>query len=579
MGKARKLKVLFGTDHTKITSFEGYYGLVYARVSSKRQQIEGTGLESQEGRCRGELSRMEIPFERAFPDSYTGGGDFMKRPAMRELLGYIDTHPHKKFVVIFDDLKRFARDTEWHIKLRAAFKIREVVIKCLNFNFDESPEGIFAETVMAGQAELERHQNTRQVVQKQKARLEGGYYAFGSKRGYTQTKFAEHGMLAVPNSEGLEILKPALEGFASGIFLHKVDVCRYLVEKGFWTKQKPEKYIDKITAILKDPFYAGYIEYLAWDVVRRTGRHQGLISLDTFQLIQRRLNKIDYNKRTRVDTSPDFELRGLIVCDDCRGHLTAAYTSSRGKKHPYYLCHTKGCKSYGKGLKRKLVEDEFNKILKKTSLKKNVDLVLDKVFAKAWEAELKHFQEQEVVSHKLKQDLEDRISSLTTLMINTDKALLKKTFEQQLEKTAAELQNLATPSLDELDLSVPYRTALAKASGLLKNPYSIWQKLNVKEKQQLYYFIFEVKLPFSKFTGYRTTEIPTAIRLFEDFAEQKPLMVEMAGVKPACKECIVTNWSQAYSALVPQVSKRKNHTYGRCAKSWRRAHIKRDGAS
>ncbi len=56
-------------------------------------------------------------------------------------------------------------------------------------------------------------------------------------------------------------------------------------------------------------------------------------------------------------------------------------------------------------------------------------------------------------------------------------------------------------------------------------------------------------------------------------------MVEMAGVKPACKECIATNWSQAYSALVPQVSKRKNHTYGRDAESWRRAHIKRGGAS
>jgi site-specific DNA recombinase len=549
MGKARKLKTLLGTDLSKISSFEGYCGLVYARVSTKRQETDGSGLTSQEGRCKSELVLMKVPCERTFPDSYTGGGDFMKRPAMRELLSYIDTHPHKKFVVIFDDLKRFARDTEWHLKLRSTFKARSVVVKCLNFSFDESPEGRFAETVMAGQAELERHQNARQVVQKQKARLDAGYYAFGSKRGYTQTKFPEHGMLAVPNKEGLEILAPALEGFANGVFLHKVDVCRYLVEKGFWTKQKPEKYIDKITAILKDPFYAGFIEYLAWDVTRRIGKHQGLISADTFDLIQKRLNRIDHNKRIRLDTSPEFPLRGLIVCDDCRGHLTAAWTSGRNKRHPYYLCHTAGCKSYGKVIQRKLAESKFDALLKKNTLKKNVDKVVEKVFIKAWNAELKNFQEQEAAIDKQKRDLEQKVSDLTALMIGAKSALLKKTYEQQIENTAQELEDALPAPLSEIDLSVPYRTALAKATGLLKNPYSIWKKLDVKEKQQLYYFIFEAKLPFSKFTGYRTTEIPTAIRLFEDFAEQKPLMVEMAGVKPACKECIVPDWSQAYSAL------------------------------
>ncbi len=367
MGKAKKLKTLLGTDQSKATSLEGYFGVVYARVSTKRQETEGTGLSSQEGRCKKELGTMGVVYKKSFLDSYTGGGDFMKRPAMRELLVYIDESPHKKFVVIFDDLKRLARDTEFHIKLRTAFASRGVMLKCLNYNFDDSPEGRFAETVMAGQAELERHQNRRQVVQKQLARLEKGYWAFGRKRGYTNiTKHPEHGTLAIPNQEGLEILKPALEDFASGILYRKMDVCRRLVEKGFWTKQAPEKYIDKVTAVLKDPFYAGYLEYLAWDVSRRAGKHQGLISLDTFQIIQKRLSKIDYNKRVRMDTSPDFPLRGLIICDDCKGHLTAAWTIGRNKKHPYYLCHTLGCKSYGKAIPRKLVEDGFDKLLKNT---------------------------------------------------------------------------------------------------------------------------------------------------------------------------------------------------------------------
>ena len=177
--------------------YEGRDGLVYARVSSKRQELEGSGLQSQDGRCVSDLAAIHVPYDRSFLDSFTGRGDFMKRPAMRELLAYIDARPHKKFVVVFDDLKRFARDVEFHIKLRAAFAARDVVLRCLNYNFDESPEGHFAELVMAGHAQLEREQNSRQVVQKQRARLEAGYNAFAAKRGYIATQDPLHGKIDI----------------------------------------------------------------------------------------------------------------------------------------------------------------------------------------------------------------------------------------------------------------------------------------------------------------------------------------------------------------------------------------------
>ncbi|MEM7745634.1 MAG: recombinase family protein [Pseudomonadota bacterium] len=59
-----------------------------------------------------------------FPDDVSGGGDFMKRPAMRALLAYLDAQEEKEFAVVIDDLKRFARDTEFHIKLRREFAKR-----------------------------------------------------------------------------------------------------------------------------------------------------------------------------------------------------------------------------------------------------------------------------------------------------------------------------------------------------------------------------------------------------------------------------------------------------------------------
>jgi len=151
--------------------------LIYVRVSAKDQKYE-----SQIHRCQEHAKRKEYEIEQIFKDKYTGGGDFMKRPAMAEMIAYIDSKPYNQYIVLFDDLKRFARDTKFHLELRSALKIRNVTPECLNFKFEDTPEGRYVETILAAGAELEREQNKRQVIQKQKACLEAGRYAFGGKK-------------------------------------------------------------------------------------------------------------------------------------------------------------------------------------------------------------------------------------------------------------------------------------------------------------------------------------------------------------------------------------------------------------
>lgn len=75
--------------------------LIYTRVSSLQQQTDGTGNHSQEVRCRELADKTGWPIEKVFTDTFTGAGDFMKRPAMRELIEYIDKNKYKNYVVIF----------------------------------------------------------------------------------------------------------------------------------------------------------------------------------------------------------------------------------------------------------------------------------------------------------------------------------------------------------------------------------------------------------------------------------------------------------------------------------------------
>lgn len=515
-----------------INPYEGREGLAYTRVSSKKQETEGSGLISQEGRCIKELKALNVPHIKTFSDSYTGGGDFMKRPSMRGLLAYIDEHPHKKYVVIFDDLKRFARDVKFHLELKIAFQKRGVILKCLNYEFDNSAEGQFVETILAAQNELERKQGRRQVVQKQKARLELGYWAFVSKRGYKQTKDKIHGTLSIPTKKGLEILKPALEDFATGKLLRKIDVCKFLIDKGFWKEKRPEKCIDDLTEILIDPFYAGYVEYLrpGWEVTRRKGRHEAIISIETFELIQKRLKNNGIYKSIRKDNSKDFKLRGLVICGECNGHLTAGWYKKA--KYPYYHCQNIKCSQFKKSIRRKDIEDRFDELLKNTNLKIDVTKVIELIFDRVWKQEVQSLKENESMTIRKRNDLSDKMQQLTNMAFEAKSASLRNAYEMQIEKTMQELENIDDQSLLDIDYNIPYRTALDKAVGLLKSPYSYWHKLTLQEQHELFFFIYESKLPYDKKEGYQTSKIQSYSGLFEDFVTTNSSSVDPRGFEP-----------------------------------------------
>ncbi len=535
MSKAKsKNKSKFPTPEEQIKAGQTVYALIYCRVSTTRQAVEGSGLESQEQRCTQYALQKGYVVEKVFRDDFTGAGDFMNRPAMSSMLGYVDGKPYRNYVVIFDDLKRFARDVEFHIKLRATFRARGITPECLNFSFNDSPEGKYVEVILAAGNELEREQNKRQVMQKQASRLEDGYWAFGSKKGYKMTLDPLSGKnISIPTKEGLEMLKPALELFASGELRSKVDVCRFLIEKGFWTKQRAEKYIDKISMIMKDIFYAGYIEYPAWEITRRTGRHMGIISMEKYELVQKRLRKEDSGIRVRQDLREDFELRGLLVCEECGGHISAAWTKGRTKKSPYYRCQNHKCPLHKKSSLREDVRAGFMDILQKHRLKPEVSGLLNTVFDRVWSAELEGWRKDQMQTMKIKSEAEEQISHLIKLSSATRVDSVRLAYEKEIELLMNAL-NECDGDVDQ-DLAIPYRTALNKVSMLLENPYKIWSTSDVREKHELFFFIFEEKLTYHQKTGYRTGNIPSYIRLFEEFVTTNSHDVEMAGVEPACK--------------------------------------------
>ena len=65
----------------------------------------------------------------------------MQRPGMVAMLKFLRKCRREDCIVIFDDLKRFARDTVFHLKLRQELAAYNATVECLNFKFEDTPEG------------------------------------------------------------------------------------------------------------------------------------------------------------------------------------------------------------------------------------------------------------------------------------------------------------------------------------------------------------------------------------------------------------------------------------------------------
>lgn len=299
--------------------------IIYCRVSSVSQVTRGHGLEGQEKRCREHAQAQGYHVEAVFPDDVSGGGDFMNRPGMVALLSFLDAQPAKDYVIIFDDLKRFARDAEFHRKLRRELAARNARPECLNFVFDDTPEGEFIELVLAGQGELERKQNRRQVIQKMKARVEAGYWLFGKPFGYRYEKVEGHGRMIVRDEPTATIIAEALERYACGQLSTIAERQRHLNANPAISGQRKDGTIkiDTAKALLTRPIYAGYIDMPDWGIRMQKAVHEPLISLATYQAIQERLNGRAVAP-IRKDTDAEFPLRGFIACADCGHPMTAA---------------------------------------------------------------------------------------------------------------------------------------------------------------------------------------------------------------------------------------------------------------
>ena len=505
--------------------------VVYCRVSSVKQRIEGDGLASQERRCRDYAAMKGYEVVEVFRDDVSGG--HAMRPAMMAMVKFLKARRKDGLVVIIDDISRFSRDIRGHWDLRDLLREAGGKLESPSIEFGDDSDSILVENLLASVSQHQRQKNAEQTKNRMKARLQNGYWTFRSPLGYRFERRSGHGKLLVRDEPFASILTEVFEGYASGRFESFSEVKSFLEAQPVWPKdRRGEVHYERIKELFSRPVYAGYVYSEDWGVGLTQGKHEGLVSFATWQAAQDRRDGVA-KAPAKKNISEDFPLRGFVTCGCCGNAMTAAWSKGRSKLYPYYLCDTKGCPDYRKSIRKEKIEGEFTALL--ASLKPSeglFNLAFD-MFRDLWNAKLSSSQNQGAALRKDIAAVEKKIDQLLERVTEADSEILITAYEKKIKDLTKQkllmAERIAHCGKPLKTFGEAYRTAF----DFLANPCKLWLSDRLEDQRAVLRLVFAERLPYLRGEGYRTANISTPFKMLGDIDMSKNGMVPHAGIEPA----------------------------------------------
>ncbi|MBM7069949.1 recombinase family protein [Actibacterium sp. 188UL27-1] len=511
----------------------GAKAVVYCRVSDPKQTTRGDGLNSQETRCREYAKYKGYEVVSVFKDDMSG--KFSTRPGMKAMLSFLRQQRKDQHIVIIDDITRLARGLDAHLKLRTDISGAGGLLESPSIEFGEDSDSILVENLLASVSQHQRQKNGEQTKNRMRARLQNGYWPFQAPIGFRYERLsAGHGKVLVRDEPNASILQEALEGYANGRFQTQVEVKRFLERQPAFPKDlngteiRNQRIHDMMTRCL----YAGYVEHADWGISVRKGQHEGLISYETFLKVQERLTSTA-KAPARKDISLDFPLRGFVQCDDCGEAMTACWSKSKtGKKHPYYLCKTKGCESYRKSIKRDQLEGDFEALLQSLEPSMGLFKLAKTMFKDIWDVRLAQAAEASKTLGKDIHKIEGQIEALLDRIVESGTGSVIAAYEKRIAKLESEKvlleERMAYGGKPLNTLEESFELALR----FLSSPWNIWKNGRIEWQKTVLRLAFVEPIRYSRNQGVRTPNFSFPFKVLEGISTADCEMARWGGFEP-----------------------------------------------
>ncbi len=293
--------------------------VIYARVSSDRQEKEGFSIPAQIDFLKDYGSRHSFLIDKIFAESETAKK--AGRKAFNEMLSYIKKQGIR--VVLVEKTDRLYRNFKDYITLEEydldIHLVKEnTVISKNSKSHDKFIHGI---KVLMAKNYID---NLSEEVQKGlNEKVKQGHYPCKPPIGYKNQRIDGKSIIVVDN-EKASYIKRMFELYASGYSIERIR--EVLTAEGLNNNGKPYAK-SRFGELLHNVFYIG--KFIYRDVVY-DGAHEPLISIELFNKVQKMFEQTKPRSQTL-----EFDYAGLIKCGHCGCQLTAELKKG---KYIYYHC-------------------------------------------------------------------------------------------------------------------------------------------------------------------------------------------------------------------------------------------------
>ena len=323
-------------------------GAAYLRVSTDDQLEYSPDSQLKLIRDYAKREGYMIPDEYVFRDDGISGKSADKRPAFRLMIATAK-EDSKSFDAIFVwKYSRFARNQEEAIMYKNLLHKKGVEVKSISEPSSDSPFSSLIERIIEWMDEYYLINLAGEVRRGMKEKSMRGEAMGKPPFGY-DVKDKQF----IPN-DSADVVRWIFDQYASGKTFRAI--AQSLSDQGVKLANNQQPNGQAVRYILKNPAYIGKIrwdengesnynnaEYFADIANLPDGKHEPIISKETWDIVQKRLISRNASSRYKRENRPVFMLKGLMRCSCCGATLIDITGYARGE-HPRMQCYR-----YGRG--------------------------------------------------------------------------------------------------------------------------------------------------------------------------------------------------------------------------------------
>ncbi len=493
--------------------------VAYIRISSQRQ-INNESPITQKSAIQSYAEANNIEIVEWFEDIAKSGKN-ADRTGLQSLLKYCGRHRGKIDHWIVYNMRRASRDIDsYSNQVRTILKALGVTVRSATEPaVDDTREGRFMESLLVALGQLDNEGKSDVTKDNMRALALQGWWLHPPILGYDKHKkpndLGKLRSTLKPNSMA-PIVKQVLERYAEGN-ITKAELTRYADGIGLRSRYGKRVSEDSMHRLLKHPVYAGLIadNHTGWELVE--GKHEAIISRDTYELNQTLLHgKGRSTGKIRLKINPDYPLKGLVLCPNCTKPLYAsAPKTGAGGKSPRYHCSRKPCKGLYKSVKASVMHEDFADMLQRIKPSDKVIALYKEILIKEAANQLGNLNHKiKLQRAKLDTIADNRLSAIRKF--NADQLTVEE--KTDLISSLDEDKAVVSEELRQLERQQGIREAdITLALDVMQNVDRQWDVASLQSKQRFQSVLFPRGLVYD-YTNHRfgTSEISRLYKLVEN---------------------------------------------------------------